>query len=245
MNELVVAWQNQSNREWIPIGKLRYNDANDTLPYSFCYTKGVKRAQEGGFKLLARMDALEQIYYAPKEALFPTFANRLLAKSRPEYENYKRWLSLNNSNAMEELAKNNGMRATDSIQLYPIPKEDDQYKLEFFSHGISHLISHYQQRVAKLEVGEKLFIAKDMQNEFDENALLIRTRDPIEIVGYIPRIYSKDISYLIDGDKSACLEVKQVNKEAPMQFQLLCGFNVKWKTGFKPFDNEDFKLLSE
>lgn len=84
-----------------------------------------------------------------------------------------------------------------------------------------------------------------MQNEFDENALLIRTRDPIEIVGYIPRIYSKDISYLIDGDKSACLKVKQVNKEAPMQFQLLCGFNVKWKTGFKPFDNEDFKLLSE
>ena len=241
MSELIVAWQNQYNREWIPIGKLHY----DGDIYTFFYTKGAKRAKEAGFKLLPRMDTLEQTYYASKEALFPTFANRLLTKSRPEYEDYKQWLSLSDDNAMEELAKNNGIRATDSIQLYAIPqKKDNQYKLEFFSHGISHLTPHYQQRVAKLETREKLFIAKDIQNEFDNNALFIRTKDPVEIVGYIPRIYAKDISYLLDNDKSANLEVKQINKDAPMQFQLLCSFNAKWKSGFKPFDDEDFESLN-
>lgn len=241
MNELVVAWQNQSNREWIPIGILCY-DGNF---YTFSYTRGAKRAKESGFKLLPRMDILEQTYYAPKEALFPTFANRLLTKSRPEYEDYKQWLSLDGDNAMEELAKNNGIRATDSIQLYAIPqKQDNQYKLEFFSHGISHLNFHYQQRVAELKAGEKLFIAKDVQNKFDNNALLIRTKDPVEIVGYIPRIYAKDISCLLDNDKSASLEVKQINKDAPMQFQLLCSFNAKWNSKFKPFGSEDFELLN-
>ncbi|CAM3544385.1 HIRAN domain-containing protein [Helicobacter ganmani] len=240
MFELIVAWQNQHNREWIPIGRLRYNDD----VYAFSYTKGAKRAREAGFKLLPRMNTLEQTYYAPKDALFPSFANRLLTKSRPEYKDYKQWLSLDGDNAMEELAKNNGIRATDSIQLYAIPqKKDNQYKLEFFSHGISHLSSHYQRRVAKLETKEKLFIAKDIQNEFDNNALLIRTKDPVEIVGYIPRIYTKDISYLLDNDKSANLEVKQINKDAPMQFQLLCNFNAKWNSKFKPFGSEDFEPL--
>lgn len=230
---LLVAWQNPQSREWIPIGNLYYENNR----YKFCYVKGIIRAKEVGFIPFVKMHDIEAVYIA--DEIFPQFANRLLAKSRPEYERYQRWLGLDkNSTSLEELAKNNGVRVTDNIQLYAIPKKQNEYIVEFFSHGISHLIPSYQERVKKLQVDEKLYLMQDLQNEYDNNALLIRTKDPIELVGYVPRIYAKDFSKLLTQE--ATLKVKQINQDSPMQFQLLCEFSAKWVDGFEPFSDEWF-----
>lgn len=55
----------------------------------------------------------------------------------------------------------------------------------------------------------------------------------------MPRIYAKDISYLLN--KTAKLEVERINKTAPMQFWLLCKFEAKWKKGFEAFKDNEFK----
>lgn len=233
---LVVAWQNPQSREWIPIGNLYYENKF----YKFCYVKGVQKAKNNGFIPFTKMNDLESVYTS--DTLFPQFANRVLAKSRPEYERYQKWLSLdNNSTPLDELAKNNGVRVTDNIELYKIPTKRDKYIVEFFSHGISHLIPSYQKRVKSLQVDEKLYLMRDLQNEYDKNALLIRTKAPVELVGYVPRIYTRDFSKLLDN---ASLRVKQVNQDSPMQFQLLCEFSADWIEGFVAFYGEEFKTLS-
>lgn len=234
---LVVAWQNPKSREWIPIGNLYYEDKC----YKFCYVKGIIKAKEVGFIPFTKMNDIKAVYVADK--MFPQFANRLLAKSRPEYESYQRWLRLDkNSTPLDELAKNNGARVTDSIELYMIPKKQEKYIVEFFSHGISHLPHNYQERVKKLEAGEKLYLVQDLQNEYDSNALLIRTKDPVELVGYVPRIYAPDFSKLIQHN--AELKIKQINHDSLMQFQLLCEFSADWTKDFKPFNTDSFEVIS-
>ncbi|WP_104717986.1 HIRAN domain-containing protein [Helicobacter trogontum] len=235
--KLIVAWQNPKSREWIPIGNLYYEDEC----YKFRYIQGIIKAKEVGFIPFTKMNDIKAVYAS--DEMFPQFANRLLAKSRPEYERYQRWLRLDkNSTPLDELAKNNGVRVTDSIELYVIPKKQDRYIVEFFSHGISHLIPSCQERVKKLEVGEKLYLMQDLQNQYDNNALIMRTKDPVEIVGYVPRIYAPDFSKLLQHN--AELKVKQINHDSLMQFQLLCEFSADWTKDFKPFDTESFEVIS-
>lgn len=233
--KLIVAWQNLESREWIPIGMLYYHQDGH---YEFVYVKGVQRAKEAGFIPFRKMNDLRAIYAS--EDIFSQFAIRLLPKSRPEYEHYKRWLNLdNNSTPLDELLKNNGIRATDNIELYAIPeKQDKKYIVEFFTHGISHLIPSYKERVKQLKAGEKLYLMRDLQNKYDTNALLVRTQDPVEVVGYVPRIYTRDFSKLLKNN--ATLKVKQVNQDAPLQFQLLCEFSADWSDDFTPFNDNDF-----
>ncbi|TLD79855.1 restriction endonuclease [Helicobacter sp. MIT 05-5293] len=236
---LAVSWQAPKTRKWIPIGHLSYNNQQ----YEFYYTNGVKEAQEQGFYPFARMNDLESLYTS-EDVLLPVFANRLLSKSRPEYKLYQQWLGLDeHSTPLDELARNNGIRATDSIELYLIPNDKKEYKIDFFTHGISHLIPSYQKRVKSLEPKEKLYLMRDIQNEYDSDALLIRTKDPVEIVGYVPRIYAEDLANLIHYDNicNVTLRVKQVNHDAPMQFQLLCEFCAKIPNNFKSsFEKKEY-----
>ena len=85
MNTLYVAWQNPETRGWSPVARLSYQDSL----YRFEYTKGAKNRHFVPFGLLKE---LNQVYYSHE--LFPLFANRLLAKSRPEYQAYLNWLGV-------------------------------------------------------------------------------------------------------------------------------------------------------
>ena len=235
---LIAAWQNPKSREWIPIGKLKYEDNF----YKFSYVKGVKKAKNDGFMPFYKMEDFSSIYIT--KSLFPQFANRLLAKGRPEYERYRKWLGLNeNSTSLDELAKNNGVRVTDNMQLYALPKKQEKYVVEFFPHGMNYLIKSYEDRAKTFEIGEKLYLMQDLQNEYDTNALLIRTKDPIEIMGYVPRIYSKDFTKLLKHN--ATLTVKKVNSDSLKQFLLLCEFSAEWVDDFIPFSDEIFSDYKE
>ena len=84
MKSLFVAWRPPmpDRTGWRPVGRLEH----DGGLYRFSYTRG---ALKPGFRPFAQMDRLEHVYESVD--LFPLFANRLLPKSRPEYEAYLRW----------------------------------------------------------------------------------------------------------------------------------------------------------
>src|SRR5258708_4204998 len=84
MKQLFIAWQDPSSRKWIPVGKL----SKVRSGYTFEYTRGAKESDR--FVPFGRMKELHDTYYSEK--IFPLFANRILAKSRPEYGDYLRWL---------------------------------------------------------------------------------------------------------------------------------------------------------
>ncbi len=242
MKALFVAWQNAKTRRWAPVGKLTREDGL----YRFVYTKGAESIE--GFRPFGRMADLRKVYKS--EELFPLFANRILAKKRPEYAEYLKWLGLTESkyDELEELARTGGLRATDSLELFPCPEPtaEKNYEVYFFSRGLRHLKAENQQRAQTLKSGEPLFLMQDLQNEQDTMALLMRTGDPITLVGYTPRYYSAEFTQLIDtvGASQVKVTVEQVNPKAPIQYRMLCKLSSPWPANFTPCTREEFDALA-
>lgn len=239
MKALFVAWQEPETRRWLPVGRLTYENGK----YKFVYTRGAKEAR--AFTPFGRMVDLNAAYVS--DALFPLFANRVLPKSRPGYGDYLRWLGLNEDvrNELEVLARSGGLRATDSLEIFPCPEPtaDKHYEVYFFSHGVRHLKPHDQVQVNELKRGERLYLMRDLQNEHDDKALLMRTDDPISCVGYCPRYYSAEFSRLLDsiGADKVSVTVEQVNPDAPMQLRLLCKLSAPWPANFSACAPDQFQ----
>lgn len=242
---LLIVWQIPNNRKWIPVGNLSYTGDM----FSFKYTNEAKSAVKSkNFIPFGKMVDLDTIYKSKK--LFPIFKNRLLLKSRPEYKDYLSWLGLSadNHSPLDELARSGGIRATDNLQIFPIPEpRDNLYKVTFYSHGIRHLPPSYKVRVEHLSPGNRLYLMRDIQNDQDSFALALRTYDPPEIVGYCPSFFVKDFDTLIrsNGVNNVNVSVMKVNLESPIQFKLLCEFSTDWPDGFIPFQDEQFNTIED
>jgi len=234
--DLVVTWKNPQNGKWTPVGKLSYKNSK----YYFEYTPlAVKALKTGDFEPFHSMPDSSIIYES--KSLFAVFQNRLLEKSRPEYSAYYDWLNLSegSSSPLDELARSGGIRATDNFQLFIVPSKSlGKYTILFFSHGIRHLAKSYIPRLEKLKRKSPLFLMKDCQNIFDPNALAIRTEDPPELVGYVPRFLTHDFNTLLEKNDTikATITVEKINLAAPMQYRLLCKFTAPWPENFTPFD---------
>ena len=141
-----------------------------------------------------------------KKDLFPLFRNRLLSNSRPEYKEYVKWLGINNDeeSPLDILAMTEGIRATDTLEVfkYPTPNSKGEYEVDFFSHGLRYVSKRVLERVNHLKKGERLFLAFDMQNEYDAKAMALRTDDPVEFVGYCPRYLAPDFLKLLEKNKA-------------------------------------------
>jgi hypothetical protein len=241
--ELILSWQDIVNtRLWFPIARLTQQSDG----YLFRYVNGVKQAEKHGFLGLAGLNERTESYYSEK--LFPLFQNRILNKSRPDRSEFLDWLglTLDGYSEMEELARSGGVKVTDQFQLFPVPEQKQgRYQVHFFAHGVRHLAPHYQERVKRLEVGEKLYLCPDPQNEKDSNAVMIRTENPVELVGYAPKFLAKDFVTLIGYDSvNASIRVVKANPNAPDQMKLLCLFDSPWMKGFTAFADEEFSFYS-
>lgn len=246
MRKLYIAWQDPVTRRWYPVGRLTFEEK----VYRFVYTKGAKEAKQSQrFIPFGRMNKFEVAYES--EELFPLFANRLLSDKRPEYQDYIKWLKLENewqeNRQLAMLAVTGGMRETDSLEILPcpLPTSDGRYEVLFFSRGISHLEKATVGRVNSLEPGERLFLMCDVQNRFDALAITLRTDEPVMIVGYCPRYLNEDFRKLLQeyGSSAPQVSVEQVNFNAPLQLRLLCRFSSPWPESFQPCAGESFEPL--
>ena len=242
MKALFIAWQDAQTRRWAPVGRL----TREGGIYQFVYTRGAEEMPN--FRPFGRMRDLHKAYKS--EELFPMFANRILAKNRPEYKDYLRWLGLTDSeyDELEELARTGGLRATDSLELFPCPEPTagKNYEVYFFSRGLRHLHKENEARTGKLTAGERLYLMQDLQNPHDAMALLLRTDDPITLVGYAPRYYSAEFTQLIKSTdpEHVKVTVEQVNRDAPIQYRLLCKLVSPWPANFVPCAKKEFCALA-
>ncbi len=240
MKVLYVAWQDPESRNWVPVGKLTFQ----TGIYRFVYTKGATLSTN--FNPFGSMRDLYEVYKS--RDLFPLFANRLISKKRPEYQDFLRWLDLREEEAdpLVLLARTEGLRATDSLTVFPCPEPDTEgrYVVHFFSHGLRHLPDEARLRVNSLRPGDRLYLLPDPQNPHDGYAIALRTGDPKAIVGYCPRYISRDfLDILHNAPQSVEVRVKRVNADAPIQLRLLCTLTADWPEDFRPCSTEYFQEL--
>jgi hypothetical protein len=237
MKALFVAWSptKPERASWRPVGRL----VHDGEVYRFSYTYG---ARKPGFRPFQGMENLSLTY--DSEELFPLFANRLLSESRPEYEAYLRWSGLDITNPPDPIVMlgiTEGIRQTDAVEVFPCPTLDAVgcYINRFFLHGIQWLPPTAIERISRLSEGERLRIMLDLQNDYDSQAVAVRTEPEPTLIGYVPRYLARDVSQLVRSG-SIELAVVRVNRDAPVQNRLLCHMRSRWPADFAPCSGEDF-----
>lgn len=242
MKILYLAWRDPKNRTWFPIGQLRF----DGKVYQFVYTKGAK--QSPNFVPFARMEDLTTTYES--DELFPLFANRLLSKKRPEYQEFLHWLNtrVGEDDPLTLLACTGGMEEGDLLALFPCPSPgpDNMYRMRFFSHGLRYLLPEALPRIHKLSPGERLYLMPDPQNKHDPEAVGLRTDDPVTFVGYCPRYFAGDFLRLMReaGAENTKVVVERINQDAPIQLRLLCTLTANWPESFRPCSGELYEPLA-
>jgi hypothetical protein len=239
MNALFVAWRpEKASSGWRPVGRLMH----DGGLYQICYTHG---SRQPGFRPFAGMEQLDQVYESKE--LFPLFENRLLPKSRPEYDNYLRWSGFEPDNPPDPivvLGVTEGIRQTDAIEVFPCPAPDAEgcYLSKLFLHGIRWVAPSAHERITSLQLGERLRLMLDIQNESDPNAVAVRTDHPSVMIGYVPRYLARDVWTLVQNCEVDFihLSVDRVNPDAPTQNRVLCRMQACWPVGFEPCSGDEF-----
>jgi hypothetical protein len=228
---------------WRPVGRLEH----DGNLFRFWYTQG---ARKPGFRPFTQMEKLNQIYESAE--LFPLFANRLLSESRPEYEAFMRWSGLDTDNSPDPiliLGVTEGLRQTDAVEVFPCPAPgaDGCYFNKFFLHGIRWLADAAVKRIDGLKEDELLKLMLDPQNQYDPQAVAVRTDADPTFVGYVPRYLAHDVWQLFQqcGADSVRLEVARVNRDAPLQNRVLCRMQACWPDTFQPCSGEDFAPIPD
>lgn len=243
MSALFVAYRGGDPQHggWGPVGRLEH----DGGLYRFCYTQGA--ATLPGFRPFPQMGDLSQVYES--EELFPLFANRLLSPSRPEYEAFLRWGGFDPNNPPDPIAilgVTEGIRQTDQVEVFPCPLPDADlcYVNKFFLHGVRWMHRAAQERINQLQPGERLLVMPDPCNEYDPDAVAVRTSDTTDrlLIGYVPRYFARDIQQVI----AACdpdfiqISVERVNRDAPIQQRLLCRVRSCWPQDLRPCSDLEF-----
>jgi hypothetical protein len=240
MSSLFVAWRPPMPDQtgWRPVGRLEH----DGELYRFWYTQGAKKPD---LRPIARMDRMDQVYES--DDLFPLFANRLLSKSRPEYEAYLRWSGFDIENPPDPilvLGVTEGLRQTDAIEVFPcpVPGADGCYLNKFFLHGVRWMPPPTIERISRLQSNEPLKIMLDIQNQHDPRAVAVRTESERMQIGFVPRYLAHDVWQLVDGCGVDFMElfVDRLNHDAPLQNRVLCRIHACWPNDFQPCSSEDF-----
>lgn len=245
MSTLLVASRSSEphNGGWSPIGRLEFENGT----YRFVYTKGAKTAV--GFTPFSGMENLEDIYESAE--LFPIFANRLLSKSRPEYEAFLQWSGFDPAKPPDPLAilgVTEGIRRTDLIEVFPCPVPDETgcFLNKFFLHGLRYMSDAARARVLTLKPEEPLFPMLDLCNKADPQAVALRTENGERLMlGYVPRYLAQDVWKIFQGCEPDFIHVfvHRVNHDAPLQQRLLCRMQACWPHDFKPCSGVEFQPI--
>lgn len=241
---LFLAWQDSdSGRAWFPVGQL---DADVGRPfYRFRYIGGAKRAQEESeFPLLIEFPSLEGDYKSPE--LFPLFQNRVMNRKRPDFAEYLESLDLSGKvDPIEILSVNGGQRVTDAYEVFPKIEKDDtgHFTCRFFLHSWRRVNPTAQDRINRLEPGEKLHLTLELTNPVTGLAVQVQTEDH-HMIGWTPRYLITDLAKAMTEDNNDYkAKVVRVNPQpAPTKQRVLVEMKGRWSK-HKPMDSEDFRPL--
>ncbi len=245
-NSIFIAWRagGDASGAWGVVGKLEH----DAGVYRYVYTQGARTL--AGFRPFPGMDKLEQVYESSD--LFPLFANRLLSKSRPEYDAYLTWGGFDPANRPDPLAilaVTEGIVQTDSLEVFPCPSPDSasRYAATFFVHGLRHAGRDAIEQANSLKAGQGLEIELEDDNPHDPKAVAIWLEggNQRRRIGYVPRYLARDVRTLMATcpDNDLSLNIERINVGAPIQMRVLCRMSSNWPELFRPCAGAEFQPI--
>lgn len=246
ITQLFIAWQDTVGRGIYPVARLRVIERAGVSAFEFRYIRGALRASAQGFVPFDSFPELQKSYVS--QELFPFFKNRVMQPNRPDFAGYVDELGLAGVEAgpLMLLARSGGTRATDRVEIYAAPSGDaDSCVWHFLLRAVRHLPPSAEERIGRLTAGERLYVMRDVQNEFNPHALLLRSDDKVNL-GYIPDLLVDGLSSLDFDEAGPVVTVARVNPPpSPVQHRVLCELRAVWPAGKHPFSGEQYRPIVE
>jgi hypothetical protein len=253
VRRLVVTWQHPEDRLIDPVGFLDY----DGECYRFGYIRHALEVKD--FRPLLGFRDLDGHYASG--TLFPFFAQRVMDPQRPDYHRYVERLGLpEDATPWEQIARSQGSRVGDTIQLLPEPvNEEGELTGRFLVHGIRHVPDtsltvdghrvqvtgdEVERALATLRPGDPLGIARQPDNAWNRLALMVLAQS-VTPVGWIPNLMLEDMHQLMTR-ADISITAEHVNgPDAPWHMRLLVRLTAEGADDFRFFTGEKWELLAE
>lgn len=190
---IYLIWKEPKSRRNYIVGQLSKNSQ-----YEFSYGHEVEQAVKEGFELLISFDNIDKVY--KNGTLFPTFTSRLPDKKRRGIEKILAKYGLQEYDEFELLKRSGARLPIDNLEFIdPVFEEHSgTIKRIFHIEGVRYCLGCEGENcnnALHLEVGDELIFEQNPDNEYDKNAIKIMDHKGNH-VGFLPRYYSKSITYL-------------------------------------------------
>lgn len=239
---LFVSWRDPATGSIHPVGLLVRRLVGSEEDFTFAYLKAAEQLQ--GFRPLPGLPDLHERYQS--DHLFPVFANRLMPRTRPDYDALAARVDLpGEAGPFEILERSGGRRVADRLEMFAPPERtgDDQYSVLFFVRGVRYL-EGASAAIDRLAEGDVLRLEDDAENPVNARAVLVLEHEG-QRLGWIPDYLLDHLHALRDlngGDPR--VEVVHVNDEASgPHLRLMCRLIGAAPAGYEPFSEIAFQPI--
>jgi len=168
--------------------------------YKFEYRPGLDAAERGGFTEIPEFPRRAKPYRSGGY-LFPTFAQRIPAPTRPDSQAMlAEWGVTHPDDPLEILARSGGLQATDRLELAEYRPDDDDLTVPL-SFRVAGQRLYDDPDATRVEVGTPVELQREPHNPHDANACLVVSIGGVRL-GHVPRQYSTLFARLIDAGVS-------------------------------------------
>jgi hypothetical protein len=239
---LYVSWRDPESGSIRPVGCLIRRVQPDGEDFRFVYLKAAETLD--GFRPLPGLPDLHEIYQSRQ--LFPVFANRLMPRSRPDYDALATRVDLSSeADPFELLERTGGRRVADRLEMFAPPEQtaDGQSSALFFVRGVRYQ-DGASEAIDRLERGDLLDLEEDLENPVNPRAMLVLEHQG-QRLGWIPDYLLDHLHALRDLNGSdPRVEVVHVNDEASgPHLRLLCRLIAPMPEGYEPFSEPEFQPI--
>lgn len=208
---LYLIWKDPNKRKSYIVGVLSKNGQ-----FEFAYGEEIDDALRNGFEPLIPFNDINKVYYS--DILFPIFSSRLPDRKRKGIEKILRKYKLDEFDEYQLLKRSGAKLPIDNLWFVdPILFEDEDKLIErsFFIAGSRHYMGCEQgncclNKVLHLRIDELLMLELDINNLFDENAIVIKDKEKNKL-GYVPRYYSEPLARLLREKRKYQCRVIELN----------------------------------
>ena len=206
---LYLIWKCTSNRRQYIIGQLTKNGQ-----YEFQYCEEIEEALAVGFSPLVSFERLNVVYKS--ENLFPVFASRLPDRKRKDIKKILKKYGLEEYDSYQLLKKSGAKLPIDNLQFIdPILNYESNFEKLFYVAGSRHYLGcngDQCQDAIQVTRGDEVFLEHEIDNQHDKNAIRV-INEQHELLGYVPRYYSRAFVKFIEEDRVEECHVANVAKE--------------------------------
>ncbi|UTX53373.1 hypothetical protein [Leucobacter aridicollis] len=218
VRELLLIWRNPETRKYSRVARL---DLDPSEGFLFRYLEEAHSLE--GFYPLDEYPELDTVYSSDSLPVF--FTNRIMSPSRPGYDDYLKWLGLedlsSNDIPLEVLARTGGGRATDTFHVVEAPSLlGGAFESRFFVSGLRHADVDLSI-IKSVQAGDTLMLRPDPENPVNQLAMIIDTVTGQQL-GWLPDWLCNEVAMLEANEWTLSLEVERVNPEAPPRSMVLC-----------------------